>query len=471
MNRLRLPIVFPRAYQYPVWGAVQRGVRRIVMTHPRRAGKDLTNFSMMVSIAVQEPGNYYYMFPTREWAKRSLWNNMPKWTNGKYLIDLLCPEEIVTKKNNSEYYIILKNGSRIDIDGTDSMNFIGQGGNMYVLSEFQSHKEEVTGFMNPIVRESDALVIYNGTLRGKENQLWKRYEANKGRDGWFTQWYTLEDTKTDYWIGDGLCINPELEGLISPYTGRPFGNIQDEVDSGDISYAKARQEYLNEAVSQVENGYYSREMEVMDGEGRTIATYDHNEPVYTFWDLGGVAAESDTTAVTFAQVDRAGKNIRIIDYYENSGQLRGHYFDMINSKPYKYGGHYIPHDGKRRNTWSGEGMAETALKNFGIEMRYVPKADRVAPEIEVVRRRLALTSIGLPKCQKLFEHLSRYHENPNSQKPCHKNNCSVCFGASHGADSARTMMMAIELNLVEDYLAPRERIRTPEYFDNDYCIV
>ncbi len=433
----------------------------------------MTDFELMVDKAIRVAGNYYYLFPTRAWAERALWENMPDWTKGKKLVDVLCPDSIVRKKNNSDYYIELKNGSRIKIDGTDNLNFVGQGGSMYVMSEFQSHKEEVTGFLAPILREGNASVIFNGTLRGKNNQLWMRYEDNVDREGWFTQWLTLEHTKTDYWISpnDGLYINPELVGKISPYTGKRFSNVQEDVNSGLISFAMARQEYLNEAVSQVSGSYFIREIEVMEGEGRQTVSYNGTGDVYTFWDLGGDKMDSDTTAITFATVDKYSGKIEVIDYYENIGRLRGHYFEILKSKPYQYGGHYIPHDGKRSNTWTGEGMAETARSKYGVEMRYIPKADSVQNEIEILRREIKNMNFDMVKCKKLFEHLTKYHESETTGKPCHRNNCSVCKGASHGVDTLRLLAMAKNGNLVEPYLDRERRKVTVTQLKDDWVIV
>jgi hypothetical protein len=398
---------------------------------------------------------------------------MPDWTKGRKLVDVLCPDCLVNKKNNSDYYIELKNGARIKIDGTDNLNFVGQGGSMYVMSEFQSHKEEVTGFLAPILREGNASVIFNGTLRGKNNQLWMRYEDNVNREGWFTQWLTLEHTKTDYWISpdDGLFINPELVGKISPYTGKPYTNVQADVDSGLISFAMARQEYLNEAVSQVVGSYFIREIEVMEGEGRQSVNYNGTDPVYTFWDLGGDKQDSDTTAIAFATVDKYSNRIEVIDYYENTGRLRGHYFDILKSKPYVYGGHYIPHDGKRSNTWTGEGMAETAKNKYGVEMRYIPKADSVQNEIEILRRELKNVRIDIHKCKKLFEHLTKYHESETTGKPCHRNNCSICKGASHGVDTLRLLAMAKNGNLIESYLDKAIKKTSLSVIKDDWVIV
>ena len=56
------------------------------------------------------------------------------------------------------------------------------------------------------------LLLYLTERFEVEAIIYGDYENNKGRDNWFTQWYTLADTKTNYWIGEDICINPELEG-------------------------------------------------------------------------------------------------------------------------------------------------------------------------------------------------------------------------------------------------------------------
>ena len=320
---------------------------------------------------------------------------------------------------------------------------MGQGGSGYVLSEFSLHKEEVSGFLAPILTEGNAFVIFNGTLRGKSNHLWRLYENNKDNSNWFTQWYQLGDTKTAYWIGNDMEINPELVGKISPYDGRAYKNIQEDVDSGIISYAMARQEYLNEAVSQVENSYYGHELEILKSEGR-YGNFDiKNNPVYTFWDLG----TSDATAIVFAQVID-GKPI-IIDYHESSGKKIQDYSVVVNSKSYKYGGHFAPHDVSKRMLF---GDLVSTAKEVGIDFRRVPKTNSVLQDIEICRRTMRNVYIH-QRCEDLFEHLSSYREG-SSGRPLHDNH-------SHAADAFRTMVMGIHLNLVQAYLTTGATIKLP----------
>ena len=218
-NRVRLPQLKPRNYQLGAWKALDNGARNLLISHPRRHGKDVTTASILSKKAMTRVGSYYYLFPTRKWAERAIWNNIV--TIGKksgHLIDLIFPPEIVLNKNNTDLKLTLINGSTVNMGGTDNLDFVGQGGYGYALSEFSLHKEEVTGFLAPILDEGNSFIIMNGTMRGKKNQLYQMYEANKNNPNWFCEWLTPEDTKRYYWISDEINLNPELQGKIDPYT-------------------------------------------------------------------------------------------------------------------------------------------------------------------------------------------------------------------------------------------------------------
>lgn len=372
------------------------------------------------------------------------------------MVDALCPKEIVARKNNSDFFIDLVNGSRIKIDGTDNLNFVGQGGAGYVLSEFSLHKEEVTGFLAPILTEGDAWVVFNGTLRGKGNHLWKLLDKNRNSSDWFVDWLTLEDTKTNYWISrDGsLNINPELVGQINPLDGRPYKNIQDDIDAGLISHTMALQEYLNQATAQVEKSYYGHELEVMHGEGRFGNVDMSNDPVYTFWDLG----TSDETCIVFAQIVQ--NQFRVIDYHESAGKKIEDYATVIHSRGYNYGGHFAPHDVSKKMLF---GDLITKARDVGIEFRRVPKTNSVLEDIEICRRSIKDLYLSV-RCEDLLVHLENYREGP-SGKPVHDEH-------SHGADAIRTMFMAKHHNLIEHYLRGGKKVHLPDSVSEEaekYC--
>lgn len=459
------------------------GARYAVISWHRRAGKDLTCFSYMVRQALMEVGTYYYCFPTLEDGKEILWDSITT-IDGKSgpLVDLLCPASIVKRKNNSDHFIELVNGSIIRMKGTDSGKVVGNDGKGFVFSEWQNQKPEMFDYIRPILRQNNGWAIFNGTMRGKENHLYKDIIRNNGVHGWFSEWLRPENTKQYYWVtpddypeDDKICVNPELAGQTNPDTGSLYDNIQWQVDSG-ASLAKTKQEFLNEAIATVESSYYDRSMFTARKEkriGHFKVTKD--APTWTFWDLGGASKESDATAIVFAQQQRVGTTDiwKIVDYYENTGHQIEHYQGILQSRGYKYAGHYAPHDAKKKMLF---GDLISKAREVGIQFERVPKTDSVIADIEICRQRWEDVYIYEPNCEVLITHLENYHEG-NTGKPCHSKTCKVCGAASHGADAFRTMIMGDYLSLVRNYLRgeemddvylPEQVGDADEYTDNNW---
>ena len=458
LSEIQIPAILPRHYQCNAWRAFDSGVRNLLISHPRRHGKDVTTASILSKEAISRVGSYYYLFPTRKWAERAIWNNIVT-INGKSgnLLDIIFPKEIVADKNNTELKLRLINGSMVTMGGTDNLDFVGQGGYGYALSEFSLHKEEVTGFLAPILDEGNAFILMNGTMRGKKNQLFQMYQANKDNPDWFCEWLTPEITKRYCWVGDDMNLNPELLGQQDPLTGKQYLNVQDRVNSKMISYSLARQEYLNEAVADVANSVYGYEMTKLYDTGSICDVKANNEPVYTFWDLG----MDDPTAIVFACI-KDGKPY-IVDYYESTGHEIKHYLDVINEKPYKYAGHYMPHDSKQRAKTTGTNIIDFCRTQFNFNARTIPKTNSLRDDIEIVRRQLPDCKINSDLTE-FIDHITNYQWNPNTGKILHNEH-------SHGADAMRYMFMALYHGMTSEYLlTPINKLDRREYMSDDYLI-
>ena len=453
-----LPHLKPLWYNLPMWYARAHGIRNQINSIHRRGGKDVNDFAMTVQDAIEFGGVHYYLFPTRVWAEEVIFKEQFA-VDGvmKSFWEWAIPPGIKAVKRDKDCCIIFPhNGARIQLGGTDDLSFVGRGGRSYTMSEFSLHKNNVTGYIAPILRQSGASFRANGTLRGKNNQLYTMLIDNMHSDDWFCQWLKPQDTKCYCWVSDEFNINPELLphiGKRGPNGGQIF-NVQSDIDSGMISMALARQEYLNDVVSSVVAGYYNYELTALIARGSVCNIKEQDDPVYTAWDLGGKNEDNDTTAIVFFTYNAASGRCCVIDYYENKGHLRGHYIEEVNRRGYNYGGHFFPHDAKRSNAWNGETSADTAYNEYGMDIRFVPKTQKTMNDIEIARRTLANTSFDSLRCELLIEHLGNYHETTTGI-PCHKNNCRECNGASHGADAFRYMCMAIHHNLVEPYLQPK----------------
>ncbi len=477
---MRFPALQPVWYNLPMWYARSKGVTRFVNSIHRRGGKDVNDFSMSVQNAIEHGGVHYYLFPTRTWAEEVIFKEQFTFKGTtKPFWEWMVPHGLNPIKREKDCCIILpKNGARIQLGGTDDLSFVGKGGKSYTMSEFSLHKSEVTGFIAPILRQSQASFNANGTLRGKENQLYKILMANIKNPEWFVQWLKPEHTKCYCWVDDEHNVNPELMsriGEIGPNYA-PIFNVADDIRSGMTSLALAEQEYMNEAVTTFSQGYYYREIKVAKGEGRLDSRevkYNPSLPVFTFWDLGkGTSYRStDSMVCWFAQVPNEDyenpKQVNLIDRHESIGKDWAYYAQMINSRGYWYGGHYAPWDiakgmaGHEKTNWD-------YAKERGIHFEAVKRGEKISIDIEDCRRFFPkIWSSDQKDCALGMELLAAYHQKLDKNK--------VPTGApDHGvesntADAFRTMVRAFVTKVVQPTIQGgmewADKIKMDGYFD------
>jgi hypothetical protein len=157
--------------------------------------------------------------------------------------------------------------------------------------------------------------------------------------------------------------------------------------------------------------------------------------VDTDWDLG----VGDSTAVWFSQSTRSGE-VRLIDYYEASGEGLPHYAGMLQRKGYVYGTHWAPHDIAVRELGSGKSRLDVAAA-LGLKFAVVPrihgeKGQEVEAGIHAARLLLARCWFDAVKTRPGLEALGHYRRDYNARlheftaRPVHD-------WASHGADAFR----------------------------------
>lgn len=160
----------------------------------------------------------------------------------------------------------------------------------------------------------------------------------------------------------------------------------------------------------IEGAYYSSQMSDVLREKRSGIKnlYDPHAQVYTVWDLG----VQDLTVVVAVQF--IGKEIHIVNYYENSGEGLAHYVDELLEWGYSYAIHWFPQDVKAR--MQGEtvrtrlDILEDLLKNKG-EIDIV-QTHRVIERIEEVWGILGKCWFD-EKAEALVEALAHYQKRKN----------------------------------------------------------
>jgi len=120
----------------------------------------------------------------------------------------------------------------------------------------------------------------------------------------------------------------------------------------------------------VQGAFYAKDLTLADQQKR-IGRVPHAPelPVHTAWDLG----IDDATAIWFYQV--AGQEIRVIGYYETSGQglpdIVRDITDYGKERRFRWGDHYLPHDVEVRELGTGRSRKET-LQQLGLDVYVVP---------------------------------------------------------------------------------------------------
>lgn len=419
---IQVPAFFePRAYQVPVLRAVDMGYKKIILLWHRRAGKDKTCWAQVVRSCVERPGNYFYIFPTKEEARRALWQNVDK--EGHTLMDMI-PDEIVESKNSQTMVIKFKNKSTIDVVGLDhnpdAIRGVAAAG--AVFSEFAYGNPQAYYNLMPSLKEAGGWVIFNSTPAGR-NHYYKLWNAANQSEEWF--------------CSELQCLWPERPNF-NPFCDFDPDEIWAEAELAGVDRDETEREYGVAFAAGIKGAYYAELCERAHKEGRVgMYPYDSALPVDTFWDLG----HGDDTCIWFRQT--SGNAIIFIDFMEIRGVGIHEIVSQLAEKGYNYRHHVIPHDGGHRslmtNGLSGADILAEALRAYDLPDHVLvnPRTTNKQVGIQKVRERFSRYYFNANKCSVGFEKIALYHKKWDKHRqvflmePAHDEN-------SHAADALRT---------------------------------
>lgn len=177
--------------------------------------------------------------------------------------------------------------------------------------------------------------------------------------------------------------------------------------------------------------YYAKHITQARLEKRICSVpYDDALEVHTAWDLG----YNDSTTIWFFQV--YGKEIRLIDYLEGSGESLQYWIGEVKKKPYVYGKHLAPHDIMVHEYTSGMTRQSSARK-LGLVLIPVPKVE-IIPGIDAARNLLNRCWFDESGCEKGLKALENYRKEWNERAGCWASH-PLHNWASHGADAFRAL--------------------------------
>lgn len=355
---------------------------------------------------------YWHVMPTLKQAKLVAWD---------ILKEISGPIPGV-KQNNSELEVTYPNGNKVRLIGADNPDSLrGPALSGLSLDEFSQIAGNVFGeILSKALGDHLGYAIFSGTIKGKD-QLYQTYQSAKDAPDWYAVWQDID-------VSLATEAGPTITAL-----ERAMEDDRKLVAQGVMTQDEFDQEWFLSSDAAIQGAYYRKEMAAAKDQGRiTRVPIEPALPVDTDWDLG----MDDSTAIWFSQSLRSGE-VRVVDYYEASGEGLLHYVKVLADKGYTYGKHYPPHDIAVRELGTGKSRKEVAA-SLGLKFEEPLPSLPLADGIEASRLHLARCWFDETRCAKGIESLRNYRKsyNPKMEQftatPVHNK-------ASHGADAFRGM--------------------------------
>jgi phage terminase large subunit len=381
-----------------------RGKRWACIVAHRRAGKTVAAINDLIGAALicQLPTpRFAYVAPFASQAKDLAWSYLRRYTAS-------LPE---VKASVSELWVELPNGARIRLYGADNYNRLrGIYLDGVVLDEYADMDPRAwSEVIRPSLADRQGWAAFIGTPKGR-NAFWELYERASASPDWFALRLKASET--------GLVAPDELLAL--------------KAELSADEYAREMETSFDAAIA---GAYYAAALTMAEGEGRIgRVAHDPAAEVHAAFDLG----IADATAIWLAQF--VGREIRLIDYIENSGVSLDWYARALRERPYLYAPLILPHDALARELGSGQSRVEM-LQGMGFCVRIAPRIG-VADGVEAVRRLLPRTWIDAGRCEAGLRALRDYREKTDPKR-------RVALGplhdwTSHPADALRYLMTAYD---------------------------
>lgn len=390
----------PRPLQLAIHQGLDSHRFGAVVCH-RRFGKTVLGINQLqkCALTLQRPRpRFAYLAPTYTQGKSVAWDYIKH-----YAAPL--PHEV----NESELRVDYPNGGQVRIFGADNPDSLrGMYFDGVVLDEYGlMHPNTFSEVVRPLLADRQGWALFIGTPNGK-NQFYDVVQRAQSDPAWFFAEHKASQT--------GIMPASELASARASMT-------PDEYD----------QEFECSFDASVKGAIYARELQRTREDGRiTRVPYDPMLLVDTDWDLG----VGDATAVWFTQSLRS-REMRVIDYYEATGQGLPHFKDVLTAKGYAYGTHWAPHDIQVREFTSGHSRFDAASQ-LGIHFQIVPKNQQLEEGIHATRMLFPRCWFDQEKCRVGLEALQSYRWKPRDTvlNPTGKP-LPVHDGSSHAADAFR----------------------------------
>ncbi|MEM7709194.1 MAG: PBSX family phage terminase large subunit, partial [Pseudomonadota bacterium] len=189
--------------------------------------------------------------------------------------------------------------------------------------------------------------------------------------------------------------------------------------------------------------YYASNLLKAQQEGRIgRVAADPLMTMRAFWDIGGTGAKADACSIWMAQF--VAREVRIVNYYEASGQPLSAHVQWLRSRGYDGCKCILPHDGRTQDRVHDVSY-ESALKDAGFDVEVIGNqgAGAALKRIQAGRRLFPNIWFNEHTTEAGREALGWYHEKRDPER-------GIGLGpnhdwSSHGADAFGLLAVAYEV--------------------------
>jgi len=272
--------------------------------------------------------------------------------------------------------IEFKSGSIWQVVGSDNFNsLIGSPPVGIVYSEWSVANPMAHAYLSPILAENNGWAIFIYTARGY-NHGFSTYEGAKTDKKAFAELLTVDQTNA--------ISSESLLAQLKVYT---------DLYGDEHGRSLWRQEFYNDWSAANIGAILGTEIERAERDGR-IADLEQDEwPVEISSDIGF----RDTASWWFWQPKQGGFDL--IDYDQGIGMDADDWIERLQTKPYKLGKIWLPHDAKAKTFQSKHSSVERFLLAFGHDKVAIVPESKKADRINAARRVVSRCRFHQTKCK------------------------------------------------------------------------
>lgn len=396
-----------------------------------RSGKTTFLLRNILLRALKEPRSRHAVFrQTRQALKESVWlDTLPK-------VMQCCFNGVPYQRHEQQLYITLPNGSEVWFgfldDGKAADRVLGKEYNTIYFNECS----EIP--YGAVLNAQTRLALKNGL----KNKCY--YDCNPpGKWHWA---YKLFIEKIDPKSAEPLPYGQDYQACVL----NPMDNVAhlppDYLRMLEGLPQDRKNRFLLGLWSQgIDGAVYGKEMALAESEGRiTHCPYEAQRAVYSVWDIG----TSDDTAIWLVQFYH--DKLVFLEYLHGNFEGLPYYARLLLDKPYRYGGHFFPHDGANKDWSTGRTRLEAALELLPGPVQVLGRMG-LEDGINGVRMLFEKCWFDRRQCQDGLECLRNYRRDFDEKKGVYSS--PLHDWASHGADALRYACMAYQQRLAEPFKA------------------